>query len=96
MKVGDKVLIVHSFRGETTGTIDRETATQWVVGHQRYRKSDRQLIGGSDRFVSTSIREITQQDLDRIEHRKLAIMLSNTDFKKQTLETLKAIKEMLK
>lgn len=95
MKVGDKVFIDGGYR-KSVGVIDHETATQWVIGHQRFRKSDGLLIGQSDRYISTHISELTQQDIDNFKHARLANTLKTTDFSKQSLETLEAIKELLK
>ena len=44
MKVGDKV-IVSTQRGYRLSTIDRETPTMWVVGANKFRKSDLYLVG---------------------------------------------------
>lgn len=45
LKVGDEVLLPNQWH-ESIGKIERETPTQWIIGHHRFNKKNGHSVGG--------------------------------------------------
>lgn len=94
LKVGDRVIVDGNFRDKHIGCVERMTATQFIVGGNRYRKSDG--MGMSRGYCGRwSLRKLTDEEELVITQKKLAYQLEKMHFDHLPLPTLQAIHKLI-
>lgn len=92
MKVGDKVAMMHSGEVKHIGIIDRETKLYWIVGDNKFRKSDNKQSGEFSWGCSRStIVPATQEHINSLRKSRLMLKLHNQSWYKLDLETLEKV-----
>ena len=92
MKVGDKVAVMYSGTTSAIGIIDRETKLYWIVGNEKFRKSDNKQPGEFSWGCSPyTIVPATQEHINSLRKSKLVLKLHNQSWHRLDLETLEKV-----
>lgn len=91
LKAGDRVAIGSHMGGFRVAVVDRTTATQVIVGDQRFSKKNGGLIGYSG-FRTPRIAELTDQICEEIELRALRNWFNTCNWNSRPIEELRAMK----
>lgn len=93
VKPGDPVCFDY---GNTYGAakVDRVTDTLIIVGHERYRKKDGQMIGG-DRWHTRYLYRPTPEIMEVVRRNRLLAKLNKFEWHKFPTATLAAIMEVV-
>jgi hypothetical protein len=97
LKAGDGVIIVRD-RKKSIAMVDRVTATQIVVGEQRFNRQTGEGLGRKDRSYSLWLKPMSGKDAAEIEHLDLARRLGWMevgDWHEVPLEKLRAVAAIL-
>lgn len=95
LKAGDEVVVTGRFYGhDRLARVDRVTATQIVVGNERFRRDSGRRVGDSG-YAFAYIVEPVAQRREAIERRMLTDAITRANFDKLPLETLRAAHELL-
>lgn len=99
LKVGDAVVVSVGHSGEAIRSIERTTATQFIVDGERYRRNDGRQVGETGFHIPRLLRRPTAED--RIAcRRRLAVkrlvrfadtIQRNNDVPLETLEAMAAL-----
>jgi len=101
VKAGDKVLIRSSgyYQPDVVTEVTHVTPKQFSCGRDKFRIKDGMAIGRLDSvFTEWVVRFATEDDLNAVEHTRLAKLISEHrehHFKKLTLDHLKKINQWL-
>lgn len=93
LAVGDKIFIPINFgRGGRIAKIERITATQALVGNEKFRRNDGKLVGSTG-WETTFCRPATEEDF-------LNFRIQNAEYKLQKIklsaETIEAAEALIK
>ena len=94
LKPGDTV-IKASVYGDSIGTITRETATQIVVGDERYHKKGGHFIGQCSGYSRPRLAMPTEDRVDRAKQKTIADSLRRQDWLSLSLDKLTRIKAII-
>ena len=98
LKAGDKVFVTRGSHIRLV-TVDRVTATQIVIGGERFRKSDGYRMGDSNTYWFTTLKEHSQEKEDefraQVKHEANIKRLKNCNFAMLSPEVVAAIVTLL-
>lgn len=101
LKPGDQVICRSTSIGsmDVVRTVSRVTATQIIVGSERYRKVNGRRVGDSSGWHSSWLKEATPEQVERIAHQKrhleLGRRLQDMRWTKLSLPLLEAVVAVL-
>lgn len=98
VKVGDKV-VVHRRSGNVIGTVHRVTQTMVMVGNNRFKKKNGDMVGGSSEYLFCYITIPEDGEVEMLKKKMFISDIANDVIKKiregLTYEQAVKIKEVL-
>lgn len=98
LKPGDEVSISrgYGYRSHEIARVDRMTATQFVVGTERFRRDDGRLVGNGDRYYMVRLEQVTDRIREEIERKELCGLIERGALKKLSLDDLRTVAGIIK